>query len=50
MNFWKVLQIISVVALVIVLLYLVSGDQPQTQRPTVSAPSSSDGAAFNGLK
>lgn len=52
MNYWKFLQIAGIVALVIVLgfLFLVSGDQSQTQRPNVSAPSQSDGAAFNGIK
>lgn len=52
MNFWRNLKIIGYVLLVIVLGGLALLTEGQSQQPStnVSAPSSSDGAAFNGLK
>lgn len=53
MNFWKTLKIASLVALVIIIgfLFLVSDGSKQPNSTTSSSPAtSSDGAAFNGLK
>ena len=52
MNFWKLLKIVSIAALAIILglLYMASGDQPQQRNSSSTTSSSSDGAAFNGIK
>jgi len=53
MNFWKILKIASIVALVIILgvLYMATGDQPSQQHnSTPLSSSSTDGSAFNGIK
>lgn len=53
MNYWRNLKIIGYVLLVIVLggLALLTDGQSQQPSTNVSAPSSSsDGAAFNGIK